>query len=350
MSLADHDPGRRHSLQRADDRGALYADRFRNFSRRLTVSLPEAFKDEVLACVNAMALERHLDRPLERSRDTGHHVKKGRSGLLFLPADAHRRSFTASRTPAGSDRPARRIRPRRGIPDLRPGRPGLLDGTAPQSSASAAPQRHSRRSPGVDKGEGLACSRRHAGGLRSWMDSTERYVVTMRSRALSVLVFGGLGLVSCHSGSVTQNTGGAGGTSSSASSRSSSASSSSFGSGAAARHRASSSASSSSAASSEQRGIEQQLGIGHGWGEQLGVVHEWGERRTSLGSGAPDRHDVYPGRRLRGLATATSAPPPPSSSASRPSRPSRPSRQGACKRALAACNTGHSRDVRASSA
>ncbi|APR74687.1 Hypothetical protein A7982_00033 [Minicystis rosea] len=54
-------------MERADDRGALYADRFRNFSRRLTVSLPEALEDEVLACVNAMALERHLDRRLERS-------------------------------------------------------------------------------------------------------------------------------------------------------------------------------------------------------------------------------------------------------------------------------------------
>src|SRR6202012_3575882 len=96
MFLADDDPGRRHSLERADDGGALDADRFGNFARRLTVSLPEALEDEVLTGVNAVALERHLDRRLDRSRGTGHHVEKGRNGLLFRPSDAHRGSFTTS--------------------------------------------------------------------------------------------------------------------------------------------------------------------------------------------------------------------------------------------------------------
>ena len=39
---------------------------------------------------------------IERSRDTGHHMKKGRNGLLFRPAGAHRRRFTTSRTIAGA--------------------------------------------------------------------------------------------------------------------------------------------------------------------------------------------------------------------------------------------------------
>ncbi|MGC4092652.1 MAG: TMEM175 family protein [Polyangiaceae bacterium] len=113
MLLTNHHPGRGHSLERADDGGALYADRLRNFSWRLAVSLPQLLEDEVLACVNAMSLERDLHRPLERSRDACHRLGEGRRGVLFRPVGAHGRGLQPR---PGEITKGRTARPGRGRP------------------------------------------------------------------------------------------------------------------------------------------------------------------------------------------------------------------------------------------